>query len=103
MGDAALGLLPDFGTGRLVVRLAVAQVVVLVGEKAVGDFGVQPTRHRVVRIGMVRRHVGRADVNFGSEGAQHVHFFFGLLVAHRANEAVSFDDGCQREAHTGVP
>ena len=84
------------------MRLAVAQVVVLVGEKAVGDFGVQPTRHRIVGVGVVRRHVGRADVDFGSEGAQYVHFFFGLLVAHRANESVSFDDGGQCEAHTGV-
>ena len=45
VGDAALSLFPDFGSGRLVVRLAVAQVVVLIGEKAVGDFGVQPARH----------------------------------------------------------
>ena len=75
------------------MRLAVAQVVVLVRKKAVGDFGVQPARHRVVGVGVVRSNVGRANVDFGPKGAQHVHFLFGLLVAHRANEAVSFDDG----------
>ena len=42
---------------------------------------------------MVRGYVGGANVNFGAKGAEHVHFFFGLLVAHRANEAVPFDDG----------
>ncbi len=33
VGDAALGLLPDLGTRGLVVRLAVAQIIVLIREE----------------------------------------------------------------------
>ena len=100
--NASAGLLPDLGTRGFVVRLAVAQVVVLIGKKGIRNFCVEPARHRVVAVGVLGRHVGRAHVDFGSEGAEHVHFFFGLLVAHGANQAVSFDDGGEGEAHSGV-
>ncbi len=51
---------------------------------------------------MVRGYVGGANVNFGAKGAQHVHFFFGLLVAHGANQSVAFNHGSEGKAHSGI-
>ena len=51
---------------------------------------------------MVRGYVGGANMNFGSQGAQHVHFFFGLLVAHGTNQSIAFNHGSEGKAHSSI-
>ena len=51
---------------------------------------------------MIRGYVGGANVNLGTKGAQHVHFFFGLLVAHGANQPVAFNHGSEGKAHSSI-
>ena len=84
------------------MRRAVAQIVVLVWEKGVGNFRIQTAGHGVVGVRVIRSDVGGANVNFCAQCPKHVHFFFGLLVAHGANEAVSLNAGGQGQAHTGI-
>ncbi len=100
--DFTFGLFPNLRPRRLVMRLAVAEVVVLVGEVGVGDLRIQTPRHRIVAVGVVGGHVGGADVDFCAERPQYIHFLLALLVAEGADEFVAFDNGCEREAHAGV-
>ena len=72
VGDAAVGLLPDLGSGLLVVRLRVRQVVVLVRLPGVRHFALEPRRHRVVRARILGIDVGRADDDLGAERLQRV-------------------------------
>ena len=65
-----VGLLPDLGTGRLVVRLRVRLVEVLVGLKGAGNLLAQPLRHGVVALGRLAGDGGRADDHLGAVGSQ---------------------------------
>ena len=98
----AVGLLPDLGTGLLVVRLRVRQVVVLVRFPRVRHFALEPRRHRVVRARILRIDVGRADDHFGAERLQRVDFLLRLLVGGGEDAAVALDDGGDGEAHAGI-
>ena len=100
--DPAVGLLPDLRAGLLVVRLRVRQVVVLVGLPRVRRLALEARRHRVVRARIFRIDVGRADDDFGAEGAQRVDLFLRLLVGGREDALVALDDRGNRQAHAGI-
>src|SRR5207245_988707 len=64
--DPALGLLPDLGPGRLVVRFGVALLEVLVGLKGAGERARQAGGNRVVGLGRRRRDGGGAGRDGGA-------------------------------------
>src|SRR5262249_30540438 len=100
--DAAAGLLPDFRTRLLVVRLRVRQVVVLVRLPRVRDLALEARRHRVVRSRILRLDVRRAHDHFRAERFQRVDLLFRLLVGRRENAVIALDDAGDGEPHAGV-
>ena len=102
MRDAAVGLLPDFRPGLLVVRGRVRQVVVLIRLPGVRHLLLEARRHRVVRARILGIDVGRTDDHFGAERLERVDLFLRLLVGRREDALVALDDGGNREPHAGV-
>ena len=64
--DGAAGLLPDFGTGCLLVGQGVGGVVELVDVKAIGRFAVQALGHVLVVLRMATTDVGSGDDDVGA-------------------------------------
>ena len=60
VGHAPVGLLPDLGPGRRLVRARVVEVGVLVGLPRVRRLAHESVRHRVVRVRVIRVDGGRA-------------------------------------------
>src|SRR4029079_13156745 len=100
--DPAVGLLPELGAGRAVVRLGVHRVVVLIRQEAARRFTRDALSDLVIGLGRLRRHRGRAHHDIGAERAQQIALLLALLVGHRADEAVSLDPGGHGQTHTGV-
>ena len=98
----ALGLLPDLGRSRLVVRLGIRQVRVLVGLEAAGDLLGEAVRDRVVRLGRVVVDGGRRDHDLGAVGAQRRDLLLAHLVRHHEDAAVALLRGRDREPDAGV-
>src|SRR6202034_2209114 len=82
--DAAFGLLPQLGPGRLVVRARGVGVGVLVRLPAARGFPGQTVGYRVVRARILGRDSSRADHDFGAVGPQGVDLVAAHLV--RADE-----------------
>ena len=101
--DRAIRLAPDLGPRGVVLGLGIRRVGVLVGPIRVwGLFG-EPVGYRVVRAGIFRRNIGRADNNFGTVGAQQVLLLDGLLVGHHRDQLVAAQRRRHRQSHPGVP
>src|SRR5205085_5522175 len=75
MRHSAVGLRPDLGSGRVVVHFRIDRIVVLIGKDGVvvrrGD---RAALHDIV-VGIVGRHGGRRDDDFGTQGAKQPRFF----------------------------
>ena len=68
--DPARGLPPDLGSGRALVLLGVVRVRVLVGPERVRRLARQPIGDRVVGVGVLGRHRGRAHHHLGAVRAE---------------------------------
>src|SRR6185312_524900 len=66
VGDPALGLLPDLGTGLLVVGERVVGIAVLVWLPGARGLAHQAVRDAVVAVGVIRRDGRRAHDDFGA-------------------------------------
>lgn len=102
MGDFAVGLLPDFGSGAFVMGFAVAQIIVLIAPKRVWDFGAESARDAIIGALIFGFDVGGANDDFGAEGLEHIHFFLALLVGRGENTAIAAHASDEREAHSGI-
>ena len=100
--DAAVGLRPDLGAGRALVRLGVGRVPVLVGLERAGDVARQPGRDRVVALGRLGGDVGGAQDDLGAVRAQQRLLLRRLLVGHDEDAAVALERGGDRQAVAGV-
>ena len=101
VGDLPVGLLPDLGTGRLVVGARVVRVGVLVGLPRAG-LGGQPVGHVVVGVGVLGRDRGRADDDLGAVRLQHVALVLADLVGADEDALVALGLRDHGEAHAGV-
>ena len=102
VGDAPVGVAPDLGPGRLVVRARTVRVRELVGLERAGDLAREPVRHAVVRVGVVGRHVrGHLD-DLGAVRAEHRRLLSRELVGHDEDHAVPALQGDQGEPDAGV-
>ena len=101
--DAALRLLPDFGTGRLIVCLRVRLVEILVRLEGARDLVAQPFGDRVVAFRRLARNGGRTDHHFGAVGAQEGNLLRRLLVRHHEDHPVTLQ--CRRDGQrvAGIP
>ena len=100
--DLAVGLLPDLGSGRLVVSLGVLVVVVLVRLERAGDLLGEAVGDPVVGLGRLGRDRGRGDHDLGAVGAQQRDLLLAHLVGHREDAPVALDRGGDRQADAGV-
>ena len=101
VGDPALGLLPDLGTGLLVVGPRVVRVGVLVGLPGAGLAG-EPVGDVVVGVGVLGRHRRRADDDLGAVGLQHVALVLADLVGADEDALVPLGLRHHREPDPGV-
>ncbi len=90
----AVGLLPELGAGRLVVRLRVRRVRVLVRLEAARDLLREPIGDGVVALGRVRVDGRRCDDHLGSVRTQHRDLLLAHLVRHDEDAAVAAK-GCR--------
>ena len=98
----AVGVAPDLGSGRRVVRVGLAGFEYWSGRNAPGRLAGQAFGGRVVRIGVLGRDRGRTDDDLGAVGLEEAHLLGGHLVAHHEDAPVAAlgrDDG---EADAGV-
>ena len=95
--DRTVGLTPDLGAGRLVVRRRVLRVEVLVRLIRAGDLLRQPVRHAVVGLRGFRRNRCGADHDLRSVGAQEGDLLLAHLVGHHEDALVSADRGGDRQ------
>ena len=102
VGDPAVGVAPDLGAGRLVVRQRAVGVGVLVGLPGARGLAHQPVGRRVVGVGVVRRHGGRADDDLGAVGLEHVALVLGDLVGADEDARVAATLGDQGQPDAGV-
>ncbi len=100
--DAPLGLLPDLGTRRRVVRLRVARVEVLVRLERAGNLARQPVGHRVVRLRRLALHVRGAYHDLCPVRTQQADLLRRHLVRHHEDHLVALDRRHHREAVPGV-
>ncbi len=101
--DRRIGLLPDLGPGRQVVRLRVRHVRVLVGLEAAGDLLREPRRDRVVGLGRVMVDGCRRDHDLSAVAAQHRDLLLAHLVGHHEDAPVALLRRGDREADARVP
>ncbi len=101
VGDPAVRLLPDLGTGGLVVGARVVRVGVLVGLPRAG-LGGEPVADVVVGVGVLRRDGGRADHDLGAVGLEHVALVLADLVGAHEDALVALLLGHHRQPDTGV-
>ena len=99
---AAVGLLPELGPGRLVVRFGVGGVRVLVGLESAGDLLGESVGDRVVALRRVRVDRGRRDDDLGAVRAQHRDLLLAHLVRHHEDAAVAAQRRGHREADARV-
>ena len=99
---ASVGLLPDLGAGRLVVRLGVGRIRVLVGLEAARDLLREPVGDRVVALGRVRLDRGGGDHDLRAVRAEHRDLLLAHLVGHDEDAAVAAERRGHREACAGV-
>ena len=85
------------------MRFLVGLVVVLVAPKTVWIGLIAALCDAVITIRMVGFYVGRAHVHFCPHGAQDVNLLLRLLVAHGANQLVTFDRTRQSKSHSCIP
>ncbi len=102
MGDLPGGLLPDLGSGRLVVSLRIGLVEVLVGLECARDLRGQPVGHAVVGLRRVRRDVGRGEHDVRAVGAEQIDLLARHLVGHHRDHPVALQPGRDREPGAGV-
>ena len=102
VGDLPGGLLPDLGSGRLVVGLRVGLVEVLVGLERARDLGGEPVGHAVVGLRRVGRDVGRGEHDLGAVGAEQIDLLARHLVRHHRDHAVALQPRRDREPGAGV-
>ncbi len=102
MGQPALGLLPDLGSGGLVVGAGIGLVGVLVGLEGPGDLRGQPVGDAVVGAGRIGRDVGRRQDHLGAVGAQQVDLLPRHLVGHHRHDAVALQPRGDGQAGAGV-
>src|SRR5664279_663751 len=100
--DPALGLLPQFRAGRLVVRLRVPRVGVLVGLPTARRLAGQSVRDRVVRPRILGIDRGRADDDLRAVRAQRVDLVATHLVGADEDAVVAPLLGDDRQPHPGV-
>ncbi len=100
MRDLAIRLLPQFGTGRGVVRFRIRVVVELVSQDGVGRFRGDPFRHHHVVVRVVWRDSRGRNDYLGSECLKQANFFLRHLVGHREDALVAPQCGgdCQSDA-----
>ncbi len=103
VGDLPLRLLPQFGTGGLVVRARVVRVGVLVRLPGARRLGDQPVGDVVVRVRVLGVDGGRADDDLGSVCAQHVDLVRGHLVRADEDALVALLLGDDGEPDARVP
>ena len=102
VGDASVGLVPDLRAGLLVVRREFERLSYWLAFHAFGRLALEARRHRVVRARIFRIDVGRADDDFGAEGAKRIDLFLRLFVGRGEDALVALDDRGDRQAHAGV-
>ena len=102
VGNPPFGLIPDFGTRRLVVCLAVRRIVVLVRVETVRDLAIQAARNRMIAARIVGLDFGGSDDHFRTEGTKSIYLFLAHLVGHGEDTSIALDGRGQREAHAGV-
>ena len=95
-------LLPDLGAGRVVLRLGVVGVVVLVGLPGQRHLAGQAVRDRVVGLGVLGRHRGRAHDDLGPVGAQQGDLLGPHLVGAHEDAVVAAARRHDGEPHPGV-
>src|SRR5262245_1919372 len=100
--DLALRLHPDLRPGRAVVRLGIALVVILIGEKGIRRLRGDALRHGIVRAGILRRHGGRCRDHLRPEGAQGLDLLVADLVRHDEHHAIAAGGADHRQPHSGV-
>src|SRR6185436_19183278 len=89
--DLAVCLLPDLGTGGVVVSAGIGGILVLIRENAVWNFTAESKRHRVVTARIVMIHLRGRHNDLGAESAQRVDLFLAHLVGHRKDALIAFD------------
>ena len=104
--DLAVGLLPDFRAGRDVMRLAVVEIVPLIGEQhtlvvAFAQIVGQATRDVLIIVRIAVRHRRHFD-EFGAAQPQHVLLFLALRVGNDDQRAIAARVGDQRQPDAGV-
>ena len=85
---------------HLVLGVGVGLVEVLVGLEGAGDLLGEAIRHAVVRLGRLRRHLGRRDDDLGTVRAQQVDLLLRHLVRHHRDHAVALE--CRRYGQAGA-
>jgi hypothetical protein len=100
---AAVGLIPQLGTGRLVVRVGVRRVRVLIRLEAARDLLGQPVGDGVVALRRVGIHGRRRDDDLRAVRAQHRDLLLAHLVGHDEDAAVAAQRRRDREPHARVP
>src|SRR5262249_21690314 len=104
--DISLALVPDLGTGRDVMRLAVIQIVPLIGEYHAVLFGFLQLFGETSTDVLIVVGIGKwSGGNFNKLGAaepQHVFLFLALRLGDDDDRAIAACIGNQCEADTGV-
>src|SRR5579875_180548 len=67
MGDLAFGIVPNFGAGEAVVRVGIGGIIVLVGEKRVGNFASELFRHGIIAARILGLDGSRTHDHLGAE------------------------------------
>src|SRR4029077_1217150 len=101
VGDPALALSPDLGTGGLVVGSGVVRVGVLVGLPGAG-LRSEPVGDVVVGVRVLRRDRGRADDDLRAVRLEHVALVLADLVRADEDARVALGLGDHREPDAGV-
>ena len=102
MRDRSAGLLPNLGTGRMVVRVGIEMIVKLIGLKCARDLRREAVGDAVIRFRRIGRNVGRRDYDVGAIGAQQVDLFSRHLVGHHQDAAIAANRGGHCQAGTGI-
>ena len=102
MCDTPVGLLPQLGAGRLVVRARIIRIRILIGLPCTGDLASKPITHAVVTARIIGLDSRGAFDHLGTVGAQHILFVLAHLVGAYKNALVSALLGHHRQPHTGI-
>ena len=100
--DLAGGLLPDLGSGLLVVRLRILQIGELPCPPRAPDLARQPVGDPVVALGRVGRNVGRCDDDLGSIRPQQADLVVAHFVGQYEDAAIAAHRADESEAKSGV-